>query len=141
VTRTLLASGGVVFAILGIGHAVLTLRDLSKPRTFTPPDETLRESMQASTVAIHPTANLWRAWMGFNLSHALGVVVFGSTITVIALTNAAMYERSTALKIAAPLIGSIYVLLARFFWFRDPVVGTSIGTALLLAASAFAYAG
>jgi hypothetical protein len=134
-TRLFLASGGAVFALLGIVHGVLALRDIAKPRTFTPPDEQLRAAMKASPVAIHPTANLWRAWLGFNLSHSLGVTVFGGTLAAIAVANVASYQHSVALRIAAPLIGATYMVLARLFWFRDPLIGTSIGTLLLAAAS------
>ena len=134
-TRLLLASGGAAFAPLGVVHAVLTVRDISTPRTFTPPDEQLRNAMQTSPVAIHPTSNLWRAWLGFNLSHALGVTVFGATFTTIALTDVTVFQHTPAVRIAAPLIGATYVLLARLFWFRDPLIGTAIATTLLSAAA------
>jgi hypothetical protein len=137
-TAVLLAAGASVFVLLGAVHALLTVRDLSTPRTFTPPDAALRAVMQSSTVAISPAANLWRAWLGFNLSHALGVVVFGASLLVMSLADIDTFTSSITLRIAAPLIGAIYMTLAKFFWFRDPLVGTTIGTALLLAASIIA---
>ena len=33
--------------------------------------------MQQSAIALNPSINLWRAWMGFNLTHSLGAVMFG----------------------------------------------------------------
>jgi hypothetical protein len=131
----LLALGGAVFLLLGFGHGALTIRDLSKPSTFTPPDENLRFAMQASSVKIHPTANLWRAWMGFNLSHALGVVVFGGSLFAIALFDVELFSQHPALRFAVPLVGVAYVALSKFFWFRDPLIGTILGTGLLAAAS------
>jgi hypothetical protein len=136
--QVLLAAGGAVFLLLGVVHAALTIRDLSSPRTFTPPDANLRTAMQESSIAIHPTANLWKAWLGFNLSHALGVVVFGSALTVISVADVSLFEQSLALQIAAPLIAGLYVLLARFFWFRDPLIGTAVGSAFLAGASLMA---
>jgi hypothetical protein len=134
----LLALGGAVFLLLGLGHGALTIRDLSKPSTFTPPDENLRHAMQASSVKIHPTANLWKAWMGFNLSHALGVVVFGGSVLTIAIFNIELFSQHLSLRLAVPLIGLAYVVLAKFFWFRDPLIGTTLGTGLLAAASLIA---
>ncbi len=134
-TRTLLALGGMVFGLLGIAHAFLTIRDLSTPRTFTPLDEDLRRAMQASPLAIHPTANLCRAWLGFNLSHALGVTVFGLTTMSIALADIGVFERNAVVKVSAVLIGATYVVLARHFWFRNPLIGSAVGTALVFAAA------
>jgi hypothetical protein len=113
----------------------LTIRDLSKPSTFTPPDENLRIAMQASSVKIHPTANLWKAWMGFNLSHALGVVGFGGSLFATAIFDVELFSQHLALRLVVPLIGLAYVVLAKFFWFRDPLIGTTLGTGLLAAAS------
>lgn len=137
-TAILLGTGATIFLLLGIVHAVLTLRDIKTPRTFTPPDRQLREAMQASSVAINPASNLWRAWLGFNLSHALGAIVFGAALAVVAINNVHTFQASPAFRIAAPLIGAIYVTLARLFWFRDPLIGTSIATTLITAASLLA---
>jgi hypothetical protein len=133
--RALLALGGIVFALLGAGHAFLTIRDLFQPRTFTPPGNELQQAMKNSTVAIHPASNLWQAWMGFNLSHALGVIVFGVTLTSIAITSIEFFERNLAIQIGGPVIGTIYIALARAFWYRDPFIGASLGTAVLTAAA------
>jgi hypothetical protein len=135
VTAILLAAGATIFVLLGLVHAALTLRDIGNPRTFTPPDPHLREAMQASPVAIHPASNLWRAWLGFNLSHALGLAVFGAALGTVALTNIHTYQNLMVLRIAAPLIAATYVVLARLFWFRDPLIGTAIATSLITAAS------
>jgi len=37
--------------------------------------------MAATAIGLNPNANanLWRAWLGFNFSHSLGLVVFGAT--------------------------------------------------------------
>jgi hypothetical protein len=92
-TRLLLASGGAVFALLGVAHA---LRDISTPRTFTPPDAQLRAAMQSSPVAIHPESNLRRARIGFEHSHALGVAVFGATLTTIAIADITYVQHTPA---------------------------------------------
>jgi hypothetical protein len=83
--QVLVTLGASIFMILGIFHGVLTLQDLRNPRTFTPPDAALRQAMQQSNIAIHPQTNLWKAWLGFNLSHSLGLVMFGGTFVVIGL--------------------------------------------------------
>ena len=76
-SQVLLAVGGGIFLILGSLHGLLTLRDLANPRAFTPTDARVREAMQGARLSLNPRANLWEAWLGFNLSHSLGLVVFG----------------------------------------------------------------
>jgi hypothetical protein len=54
--RILLGASGGLYVLLGVVHAVLVLRDMHVPRTFTPPDPALRLAMQESSVAISPAA-------------------------------------------------------------------------------------
>ena len=75
IAQALVLVGASIFLLLGTLHGVLTLIDvIGPPRYFTPRDAALRQAMQDSTLAIHPATNLWRAWLGFNLSHSLGVM-------------------------------------------------------------------
>lgn len=127
----LLAGAGVVYLCLGCIHAVLTLRDVRVPKMFTPPDPTLRAAMQSSTVAIHPSSNLWRSWLGFNLSHSLGLVVFGTTLATFAVSAFDTFSQSVPLNVALAGVAVCYVALSRVFWFRDPLIGSSLGMALV----------
>jgi len=75
--QILLAIGGSIFLVLATLHGVLALRDVANPRAFTPTDDAVRVAMQGTRLAFNPRANLWQAWLGFNLSHSLGVALFG----------------------------------------------------------------
>jgi hypothetical protein len=83
-SQYLVASGTAIFLVLGTLHGLLALRDLTHPRAFTPTDDRVRRAMQAGQLALNPRANIWRAWLGFNLSHSLGLVVFGGSFLVLA---------------------------------------------------------
>jgi hypothetical protein len=72
--QLLISIAASIFLLMGAGHGALTLRDLKHPRAFTPQDPALRQAMQQSSIAFHPTINLWKAWLGFNLTHSLGLV-------------------------------------------------------------------
>jgi len=70
---------------------------------------------------------MWRAWVGFNFSHSLGVLVFsfgciaiGSTLSSLALPKAAM--------LVPVAIGVLYLGLAVRYWFRIPAIGIAAGT-------------
>jgi hypothetical protein len=70
---------------------------------------------------------MWSAWVGFNFSHSLGLVMFGFGCIAVGVCL-----RSLALPKAALLVpvgtGAIYYLLAVRYWFRAPAIGVAAGT-------------
>ncbi len=125
--RALVIVGASIFLLLGILHGILTLQDLRDPRTFTPPDPNLRQAMQESSIAIHPHTNLWKAWLGFNLSHSLGLVIFGGTFLAIGLFYFQAFAQIFWLQGCALLISAVYLVMSLKFWFAQPVIATGIG--------------
>jgi hypothetical protein len=77
------------YLLLGTVHIAWTLGDLRSPTPFRPVDETVIAAMQAEPVAAFASApgvrSLWPSWLGFNLSHGLGLLLFGVVPLVIAL--------------------------------------------------------
>jgi hypothetical protein len=126
IAQGFLILGASIFLILGVFHGGLTLQDLTNPSTFTPLDVELREAMQRSSIAIHPQANLWRAWLGFNLSHSLGLVMFGGTFLNIGLFHFSVFNQNLYLQICALLISITYLLMSLKFWFYKPVIGSGL---------------
>src|SRR5215472_7402255 len=75
----LLILGGGVFAVLGGLHAIYTLLDLRNPRWFAPVDSSVAQAMANSALRIsRGSTDMWRAWIGFNFSHSLGVLLVGT---------------------------------------------------------------
>jgi hypothetical protein len=118
--------GALIFLLLGLIHGVLTFQDLSQPRTFTPPDAALRQAMQESRIAIHPQTNLWNAWLGFNLSHSLGLIMFGGTYFGIGLFCFSAFAQFRWLPICPVLVAMVYLILSIRFWFSSPVIAASM---------------
>jgi hypothetical protein len=135
VARVLEITGASIFLFLGIFHGVLTLQDLRDSRTFTPPDIALREAMQKSSIAIHPHTNLWQAWMGFNLSHSLGLVMFGGTFLTIGLFYFYAFTQILWLQSCAMLISTAYLIMSLKFWFSKPAIASGIGLICFIVAS------
>jgi hypothetical protein len=65
---------------------------------------------------------------GFNLSHSLGLVTFGTVCGALALHDFGMVAENLFLRIGAVLVGLIYLLLALRFWFWVPAVLMAAGT-------------
>lgn len=131
-SQYLLIAGGTMFSILGLLHAIYTICDIYRPKHFAPLNPTVIDQMASTGVRIaRGRTNMWDAWLGFNISHGLGAVIFG-----LVCVGAGVFARTLALSRATLLIpvlvGVIYLLLALRFWFRVPAVGIAIGTGFLL---------
>ena len=76
---------------------------------------------------------MWQAWVGFNFSHSLGVMLFGAlSIATGAITATMAVPGLMLLSLVA--IGLIYVLIGALYWFRIPIAGAAVGTTCLLLA-------
>jgi hypothetical protein len=127
----LLAIGSAaVFAVLGVLHLVYTLHDFGeKPRYFRPRDTSLLTAMRQTTAAIAPGGrDYWSAILGFNLSHSIAVLLFALLIVL-----AADYQIGW-LKPVLVALGLTFAGIAWRCWFRVPMWGCLIGTALMAAA-------
>src|SRR5262245_7035141 len=98
--------GGAVFGILGALHAIYTLLDLRNPRRLVPADRAVASAMANSAVRIsRGGTDMWRAWIGFNFSHSLGVLLLAG----LAIWSAAHISALPAwLLPALILIGGLY---------------------------------
>lgn len=126
--------GAMILVVLGTAHAVYTFRSSPAGGPMTPVSPLVREAMvQPGGLGLAPDidSTLWRAWVGFNLSHSLGVIAIGMTIglpAVVDLDAAASHVGWLSLAIAAP---AVYLVLSVRYWFTSPSVGIAIGGALI----------
>ena len=130
-SKTLMTSGGLLFLLLGLLHAGLTVVDIFTPRSLTPENDRLRSLMETTPLRLHPDLRLWDAWMGFNLSHSLGLMVFGAGVVAVAIRVDPSAGWASVYPLAAAVVGLVYVLMCLRFWFWVPAVATSAATALL----------
>jgi hypothetical protein len=71
--------GGVVFGVLGALHAIYTALDLRNPRRLVPDDPSVAHAMANSALRLsRGGTDMWRAWIVFNFSHSLGVLLVGA---------------------------------------------------------------
>ncbi|MBM4134512.1 MAG: hypothetical protein FJ245_12195 [Nitrospira sp.] len=133
-SKLLLICGGLVFVGMGLVHGLVSGADVLRPTQFTPVDDSVRLGMKSTTVRfLKARATVWDAWLGFNLSHSLGMLVFGAAAVWFGLNLERVPVSSAAL--AAPVvIGLLYLLLAVRFWFWAPAVSSAIATACFVAA-------
>jgi hypothetical protein len=121
-----------VFLVLGGLHAIYTLLDLRNPRRLVPADPSVAHAMANSAVRLsRGGTDMWRAWIGFNFSHSLGVLLVGAlAVWAGSRTN----TLPAGIMPVLTLIGCVYLVLALRYWFHTPAIGVAIGTACFAAA-------
>src|SRR2546426_2561204 len=131
--RILFALGATPFAAFGLLHALGALADVRHPRWFTPRDDRVRSAMAGTAMVFTDRTDMWRAWLGFNISHGLGVFLFGALCLLLAARGF-----RTGLALRPPLPAAIavalrYFLLAPRLWFYAPAIRAGLGAACFIA--------
>jgi hypothetical protein len=130
----LLGIAGAIYGLLGALHAVYTLADLRSPRRIVPDDPAVITAMQTSKIRLtRGESTVWQGWIGFNLSHSLGALMFSVACFIVAACLG-RFAFSPWVLLALAAISAVYLLLATQYWFRIPVLGTAAATACLGAA-------
>src|SRR5262249_16077863 len=130
-SRYLLIAGAVVFIVLGLAHAALTPQTTGEAKGLSPRDPATREAMARDTLLLTHRTSLWLAWVGFNLSHSLG-------LTVLIGRSSASFEGQARLFLPlAVLVCLSYVALGLLYWFRTPLAGILLAGLCFLASWVF----
>ena len=107
----LVTASGAIVAVFGALHALFTFRG----RRLFPRDDALRARMHEVAPVITRETTMWKAWLGFNASHGLGLVLFGVLYAWLALGFAALCA---------------WLLLAKLYFFSVPLRGVALATVL-----------
>jgi len=130
----LLGIAGAIYGLLGALHAVYTLLDIRDPRRIVPDDPAVITAMQASKIRLtRGESTVWQGWIGFNLSHSLGALMFSAACFIVAAALR-RFAFSPWVLLALTAVSAVYLLLAAQYWFRIPILGTAVATACLGAA-------
>lgn len=119
------ASAGVILA-LGALHLLYTCRGTR----FHPRDAALRERMAQVSPRISAQTTMWRAWIGFNLSHSYGAILFGLVWGHLALVQPMVLRQSPFLLALGAVLLLGYLHLGRRYWFSIPFRGIALATVL-----------
>lgn len=132
----LVVTGAGLLVLLGVAHALLTLTSKRTSGGMTPTDPRVQEAMGfVGGLGLAPDleTTLWRAWVGFNLSHALGMVVAGLLIGLPPLLGSGVPLENPWWLIAALVLPVTYSIVSARYWFQQPTVALSFATLLIVA--------
>jgi hypothetical protein len=110
--------------LAGGGHVVLALFDAVRPTFFAPVEDSARPGMEGTGMrfrSLFPgddaTPSIWRFWLGFNLSHGLGVFAFGLLCLLIAAHDFSLVGHISGLRALTIAIPAAYLAISLLFWF------------------------
>jgi hypothetical protein len=131
----LLGLAGLIYAGLGLLHAVYTLLDERHPRRLAPDDPALVTAMQTSKLRLSRGATtMWQAWISFNLTHSLAALMLGAACLIVAACFRIFAFPPAALFTLAG-VSLLVSLIGLRYWFAVPRVGSLVATGCLLAAA------
>jgi hypothetical protein len=81
---------------------------------------------------------MWRAWIGFNVSHSLGLLLFGLLYGYLALVEPDVLFGSWFVLLVGFAMLSSYAVLAWAYWFSTPLIGIVIALVLFVASAVVA---
>jgi hypothetical protein len=119
IARALMTLSAAIFLALGSIHLVYTFWGAK----LTPRDPALQARMREISPVISRETTMWKAWIGFNASHALGALLFGLVYGYLAIAEPAFLFRSVFLLSVGFCVLLSYVVLGKVYWFRVPFTG------------------
>jgi hypothetical protein len=133
-----------IFMVLS-ASIILTLGAVHLVYTFwgpklTPRDSALQISMSRISPVISTETTMWRAWVGFNASHSMGLILFGLVFGFLALAHGELLFRSPFLLLVGLGILVGFVVLCKVYFFSVPLAGVSISLACYVASIALSRA-
>ena len=117
-------AGTIPLILAGGLHALLTLVDTVRPTYFAPRDRSVGPAMEDTPMRFGGRAapSMWNAWLGFNISHGLGVFTVGLLCLLIAAHDFKLVEDIVAIRPLTIAFSAAYLVLSLRFWFYGPAV-------------------
>lgn len=121
----LLLACGIVF-VLGSLHAWLTFAS----EKFSPRDDDLKARLQVISPRISKQTTMWRAALGFHVSHSVGAMLFALVYGYLAWFGWGFLMQAAFLRVLGLVYLLTMLLLAVKFWFRIPLLGLGLSSVL-----------
>ena len=125
----LIAVSAAVVLLFGSLHLLYTFNG-SK---LHPRDPALTAAMKLDHPVITRQTTVWRANLGFNATHSMGLMLFGLIYGYLALAQPVMLWQSSFLLALGLATLIAYVVLARLYFFSVPFRGVTLAALFYMA--------
>src|SRR5512147_2225143 len=119
IAPSLVAASAAITLLLGLIHLLYTFHG---PKLL-PRDRELQTRMQQVSPVITRETTMWKAWVGFNVSHSYGLILFGAVYGYLALAHSDFLFQSVFLLSLGLILLFGYVFVAQRYFFRVPLLG------------------
>ena len=133
--QILLIAGAFVLGVLGVVHIVYTFFT----DKFTVYDLSVLNGMKSTSPKITKETTVWDAWVGFNVSHSLGLILFAFMYIPLALNHVDFIKASVWFSSIPVVYSVVYLFLAYRYWFRIPFMGVSLSLICFIGAQSNLY--
>jgi len=127
--RILMVISASIIFTLGVIHFVYTFWG---PKLM-PRDRTLQISMSQVSPVITKETTMWRCWVGFNISHSMGLILFGLVFGFLAVAHSQLLFQSPFLLVVGLAMLGGFVVLCKIYFFSVPLAGVSVSLACYIA--------
>ena len=125
----LIGTSALIPLVLGTLHLAYTFWG---PKLL-PRDVSVIEAMQATTMVITRETTVWKAWIGFNTTHSMSLMLFGLVFGYLAVARPDVLFGSGFLQGLGLLTLAAFLVLARVYFFSIPFAGILTATLLYVA--------
>ena len=134
--KILIVFSASIILTLGVIHLVYTFWG---PK-LTPREPALQVSMSQTSPVITRETTMWRCWVGFNVSHSMGLILFGLVFGFLAVAHSQLLFQSTFLLVVGLAMLAGLVALCRIYFFSVPFAAVSVSLACYIAGIAVSRA-
>ena len=134
--KILMVFSASIILTLGVIHLVYTFWG---PK-LTPREPALQVSMSQTSPVITRETTMWRCWVGFNVSHSMGLILFGLVFGFLAVAHSQLLFQSTFLLVVGLAMLAGLVALCRIYFFSVPFAAVSVSMACYIAGMAVSRA-
>lgn len=122
----LLGASALIPLVLGTLHLLYTFWG---PKLL-PRDPGVIDAMKGTTMVITRETTVWKAWIGFNTTHSMSLMLFGLIYGYFALARPEVLFGSPFLQAVGIVTLVAFLVLSRAYFFSIPLAGIAIATAL-----------
>ena len=126
---TLIAISAAIVLLFGSMHLLFTYNG---PKMH-PRDPAVTVAMQATSPIITRETTIWRAGIGFHVTHSMGLMLFGLIYGYLALAQPLILWQSGFLLALGLIVLVAYVVVAKIYFFSIPFRGVTLATLLYVA--------
>lgn len=127
--KILMALSAGIALLLGLIHLVYTFSGSN----LLPRDSALQAAMRTAPLSITRETTVFRAWVGFNASHSMGLILFGLVFGFLALDHPELLFGSAFLLAVGCATLACFLVLCKLYWFSVPFGGIAISLACYVA--------